>query len=98
MATKKVETKPANGVMEFGHKVLLAYVGAFGVMGDKLGEWFEMFVERGHVMEKDARKMVKQNEKQARKFAADLQKQEKTAVRQAEKTVKKAVKKVEALA
>lgn len=98
MTTKKVEVKNPNGVMEFGHKMLLAYVGAFGVMGDKLGEWFEMFVERGQVMEKDARKMVKQNEKQVRKFAADLQKQEKTAVHKAEKTVKKAVKKVEALA
>ncbi|MBI4675573.1 MAG: hypothetical protein HY741_28345 [Chloroflexi bacterium] len=89
MATKKQQSKRADDLMEFGHKALLAYVGAFGVVGDKVGEWFELFVERGQEMEKDARKLVKQNEKQVRKFAADLQKQEKTAVHQAEKTVKK---------
>lgn len=98
MATKKMEVEHANGFVEFGRKVVLAYVGAFGVASDKLGEWFELFVERGEVVEKDARKIVKREEKQVRKFAADMQKQEKAAVHKAEKTVKKAVKKVEAIA
>ena len=77
---------------------MLAYVGMFGVAGDKLGDWFELFVERGEVIEKDARKLVKREEKQVRKFAADVQKQEKAAVHKAEKTVKQTIKKVEAMA
>lgn len=94
MATKKVEVQEANGLVELGRKVVLAYVGMFGIAGDKLTEWFDLFVERGEVMEKDARKMVKREEKQVRKLAADLQKQEKAAVKKAEKSVKHAAKKV----
>lgn len=94
MATKKVQVQEANGLMELGRKVMLAYVGMFGIAGDKLTEWFDLFVERGEVMEKDARKMVKREEKQVRKLAADLQKQEKAAVKKAEKSVKHAAKKV----
>lgn len=98
MATKKVQVKETNSWLEMGHKVLLAYVGVFGIASDKLVEWFDVFVERGQVMEKDTRKLVKREEKQVRKLAADLQKQEKSAVRKAEKTVRHAVKKVEAIA
>jgi hypothetical protein len=98
MATKKIEGKEENALVEFGRKVVLAYVGMFGIAGDKLNEWFELFVERGEVIEKDARKMVKREEKHARKLAANLQKQEKAAVHKAQKTVKHAVKKVEAIA
>lgn len=94
MATKKIEVKEENALVEFGRKVVLAYVGMFGVAGDKLNEWFDLFVERGEVIEKDARKMVKREEKHARKLAADLQKQEKAAVHKAEKSVKQAAKKV----
>lgn len=94
MATKKVQVQEANGLMELGRKVMLAYVGMFGIAGDKLTEWFDLFVERGEVMEKDARKLVKREEKQVRKLAADLQKQEKAAVKKAEKSVKHAAKKV----
>lgn len=94
MATKKVEVQEMNGLMELGRKVVLAYVGMFGIAGDKLNEWFDLFVERGEVIEKDARKMVKREEKHARKLAADLQKQEKMAVHKAEKSVKHAAKKV----
>lgn len=94
MATKKVQVQEANGLVELGRKVVLAYVGMFGIAGDKLTEWFDLFVERGEVMEKDARKLVKREEKQVRKLAADLQKQEKAAVKKAEKSVKHAAKKV----
>lgn len=97
-AAKKVEVKETAGLMELGHKALLAYVGMFGVASDKLADWFEIFVERGQVMEKDARKFVRREEKQVRKFAADVQKQEKAAVNKAEKTVKQTIKKVEAMA
>lgn len=98
MATKKVQMQETNGLVELGRKVMLAYVGMFGIAGDKLNEWFDLFVERGEVIEKDARKIVKREEKHARKLAADLQKQEKAAVHKAQKTVKHAVKKVEAIA
>ncbi len=98
MATKKVQVPETNNLVELGRKVVLAYVGMFGVAGDKLNEWFDLFVERGEVIEKDARKLVKREEKHARKLAADLQKQEKLAVKKAQKSVKHAVKKVEAIA
>jgi len=81
MATKKVQVQETNGLLQVGRKVVLAYVGMFGIAGDKLNEWFDLFVERGQVMEKDARKLVKREEKHARKLAADLQKQEKLAVK-----------------
>lgn len=98
MATKKVQIQETNGLLQVGRKVVLAYVGMFGIAGDKLNEWFDLFVERGQVIEKDARKLVKREEKHARKLAADLQKQEKLAVKKAQKSVKHAVKKVEAMA
>ncbi|GIL16039.1 MAG: hypothetical protein BroJett039_12120 [Chloroflexota bacterium] len=94
MATKKAEPREMNSVIEFGRKVALAYVGMFGIASDKLGEWFDLFVERGQVIEKDARKMYKREEKQMRKLAVDLQKQEKAAVKKAEKSVKQTIKKV----
>lgn len=98
MATKKVQVEEMNGFVEFGRKVVLAYVGMFGIAGDKLTEWFDLFVERGEEMEHDARKLAKREEKQVRKLAADLQKQEKATVHKAEKTVKHAAKKVGATA
>ncbi|RIK33510.1 MAG: hypothetical protein DCC52_03065 [Chloroflexi bacterium] len=111
MATKKVQIQETNGLLQVGRKVVLAYVGMFGIAGDKLNEWFDLFVERGQVIEKDARKLVKREEKHAdarklvkreekhaRKLAVDLQKQEKLAVKKAQKSVKHAVKKVEAMA
>jgi hypothetical protein len=97
MPVKKIQAKEANGLREFGRKAVLAYVGMFGIATDKLNEWFDLFVERGEEMEKDARKMMRRNEKEVRKFAADLQKQEKAAVHKAEKTVRKAVKRAEAM-
>ena len=97
-AAKTAPVKETKSLVELGHKVLLAYVGMFGVAGDKLGDWFELFVERGEVIEKDARKLVKREEKQVRKFAADVQKQEQAAVHKAEKTVKQTIKQVEAMA
>lgn len=90
MATKKVEVPEVNGLVKLGRKVMLAYVGMFGIAGDKLTEWFDLFVERGEEMQNDTRKMVKREEKQVRKLAADLQKQEKAAVHKVQKSVKHA--------
>ena len=80
---------------EFAHKAALAYVGAFGVAADELGKLFELFVTRGEQMEKDARKLAKQNGKQVRLFATQVQKEQKATAVRANKTVKQAVKRVE---
>lgn len=69
---------------EMGHKVLLAYIGAFGVLGDELGVLFERFVKRGERMEKDLRKLVREGQKEQR-----------AAFARAEKTAKRAAKKIE---
>ena len=95
MAEKKMLVKEPNRFMEFTRKIALAYVGAFGVVGDELGKMFETFVTRGERMQKDARKMVKEGNKEVRQFAHDVQKEQKAAVVRANKTVKKAVKRVE---
>jgi polyhydroxyalkanoate synthesis regulator phasin len=97
MAVKKEQVREMNNVMEMGRKVVLAYVGAFGMAGDKLVEWFDLFVKRGQITEKHARKLMQRNEKQVRKFAGDLQKQEKAVMARTDKTVKKTVKKAQAL-
>lgn len=94
-ASKKTEHPEQNGFMEFTRKVGLAYIGAFGVMGDEAGKLFERFVERGELVQQDARKRMKQNGKDMREFAHQVQKQEKQAVAKANKSVKKAVKRVE---
>lgn len=95
MATKKVELQETNRVVEFTRKVALAYVGAFGVVGDELGKLFEQFVARGEQMEKNARKLVKRNDKQIRQLATRFEKEQKANVARANKSVKKAVKRVE---
>lgn len=95
MATKKVELHETNRVVEFTRKVALAYVGAFGVVGDELGKLFAQFVARGEQMEKNARKLVKRNDKQVRQLAAKFEKEQKANVARANKSVKKAVKRVE---
>lgn len=92
---KKTKDQETNGFMEFTRKVGLAYIGAFGVMGDEAGKLFERFVERGEVAQQAARKRMKQNGKDVRQFAQQVQKQEKHAVAKANKSVKKAVKRVE---
>lgn len=98
MAEKKLEMKEPNRFMEFTRKVGLAYIGAFGVVGDEAGKLFETFVTRGERMQKDARKMMKQSGKEVRQLAHEAQKEQKHAVARANKTVKKAVKNIQALA
>jgi hypothetical protein len=95
MAVKKVEIKEPNKFRQMSRKVALAYVGAFGVAGDELGKLFGKFVTRGEVMQKDARKMVKENRKEVRHLAVQMQKEQKAAVARANKSVRKAVKRVE---
>jgi polyhydroxyalkanoate synthesis regulator phasin len=90
MPTHKVELNGTHDWMEFPHKVLLAYVGAFGVAGDEFAKLFELFVKRGERVEKDARKFVNREEKQVRKFATQVQKEQRA-------TIRKAVKRVEAI-
>ncbi len=94
MAAKKMEHKEKN-VREVMRKVALAYVGAFGVAADELGKLFELFVTRGERMEKDARKIVKQNSKEVNQFAKEMQKEQKQTVAKVTKSVKKASKRVE---
>lgn len=98
MATKKIEDKQTKRLMDFTRKVVLAYVGAFGVAADEFGKLFDRFVVRGERIEKEARKLVKQNEKDMRHFAQQVQKEQKVAVAKANKNVKRAVKRIEALA
>ena len=95
MAVKKVEHKETNRFMEVTRKVGLAYIGAFGVAGDEMGKLFEKFVDRGELIQKDARKMARENGKQIRTFAQDMRHEQKAAVAKANKTVKKAVRNVE---
>lgn len=95
MAVKKIEMKENNRFMEFTRKVGLAYIGAFGVAGDEMGKLFERFVTRGEMIQKDARKMAKENNLQVRQFAHEMQKERKDAVAKANKAVKKAVKRAE---
>jgi len=95
MTMKKAELEQPRRVREFARKVALAYVGAFGVVGDEAGSLFERFVDRGEQMEIDARKRLKRNDKQARHLAGELKKEQKASVARANKTVKKAVKQVE---
>lgn len=94
MATKKIESKEKN-VREVVRRIALAYVGAFGVAADEFGKLFELFVTRGERIEKDARKIVKQNSKEVNHFAKEVQKEQKQAVAKATKSVKKASKRVE---
>jgi hypothetical protein len=95
MATKNGKVQETNGLMSFSRKAALAYVGAFGVAADELGKLFELFVTRGERIEKDARKLVKQNSKQVREFAQEVRQEQKVAATRANKAVKKAVKRVE---
>ncbi|MCC7161539.1 MAG: phasin family protein [Anaerolineae bacterium] len=95
MATKKLELREPNRVFAFTRKVALAYVGAFGVVGDELGKLFEQFVHRGEKMQHDMGKLVKRNDKQVRHLTQQLKKEQKIATAKANKAVKKAVKRVE---
>ncbi len=95
MAAKNGKTPETNRALEFTRKAALAYVGAFGVAADELGKLFEKFVTRGERIEKDARKLVKQNGKEVRHLATQVQKQQKANVAKVNKSVKKAVKQVE---
>lgn len=96
MAAKNGKTLEPNKVREVTRKAALAYVGAFGVAADEAGKLFERFVVRGEQIQKDARKMMKQNDKQVREFATQVRKEQKATVARANKTVKKAVRRVEA--
>lgn len=95
MAVKKIEHKEQAGFKGMARQVALAYVGAFGVLGDELGKLFERFVARGERMEKDARKLAKQNGKQVRQLTQQAQKEQRAAVAKVNKSVKKTVKQVE---
>lgn len=95
MATKKAEPQQMHRMRELSRKVMLAYVGAFGVISDEAGKLFERFVNRGEEMEKELRLRAKRNDKQVRHFAGQLKKEEKATVARANKAVKKAVHRVE---
>ncbi len=92
MAAKTTKTVEATSVRELGRKAALAYVGAFGVAADEAGKLFERFVVRGERIEKDARKLMKQNEKQAREFATEVKNDQKANVARVKKAVKRAEK------
>jgi hypothetical protein len=98
MAAKKIERREMKGLRAWSRRVALAYLGAFGVASDEIARLFERFVQRGERVEKNVRKMVRQNGKEARHLAHELQKEQKAAAAKANKSFKKAVKKVEALA
>jgi hypothetical protein len=94
MASKK-SAYEMNRVRAASRKVGLAYIGAFGVVGDELGSLFDRFVTRGERMELDLRKRLKRNKNGANKLAADLEHETKEKTARATKSVRKTVKRAE---
>ena len=94
MAAKKT-TPESSRLAAVSRRVGLAYIGAFGVIGDELGSLFERFVARGERIEQDARKGFKRNANGTQKMAADLENETKEKTARATKAVRKAVKRAE---
>jgi hypothetical protein len=93
--TVKKQTHEPNRVIELSRRVGLAYIGAFGIMGDELYRLFERFVTRGERMEREARKRMKRNTKHVQKMAAEFEHEQKANYARATKAVRKTVKRAE---
>lgn len=84
MAAKKPEMEMRERFMEMPRKLYLAYLGAFGVVGDEALQLFDRFVERGERVEKQMRKLVNEVQAEQPKLAARVEKAGKRAIKRAE--------------